>query len=102
MDVLEAIRTKRAVRQFSDKPVPKDQILAVLDTGRRSQSSKNTQPWEFIVVQDKATLQALSKTAQYAGHLAGASFAVVFVGTGESDWNSFDLGQTAAYMQLGA
>lgn len=100
MDVLEAVRTKHAVRLFEDRPVPEDVILKILDAGRRSQSSKNTQPWQFIVVRDRETLKALSKTGDYAGHLAGAAFAVVMLGEVKRDWTMFDLGQSAAYMQL--
>ena len=44
MQVSEAIRSKHAVRRFSDQPVPEDVIRQILDAGRRSQSSKNTQP----------------------------------------------------------
>ena len=102
MDVLEAVRTKHAVRLFEDKPVPEDIILQILDAGRRSQSSKNTQPWQFIAVRHRETLKALSKTGDYAGHLAGATFAVVLLGEVKRDWTMFDLGQSAAYMQLAA
>ena len=102
MNVLDAIRSKRAVREFAPAPIPDDLVSAVLDAGRQSQSSKNTQPWEFVLVTDKATLKALSETGTYAGHLAGATFAVVLVGTASGNWNSFDLGQAAAYMQLAA
>ena len=43
MNVSEAIRTKRAIRKFQDKPLPEDVIHAILNAGRRSQSSKNEQ-----------------------------------------------------------
>lgn len=102
MEVQKAIQTKRAVRLFSDKSVPREDILAILDAGRRSQSSKNTQPWEFVVIQDKAILKALSETGKFAGHIAGGAFAVAFVAPSDSNWVSFDLGQAAAYMQLAA
>lgn len=102
MDVLQAIRTKRAVRSFSDQPVPDDVIEQILNAGRRSQSSKNTQPWQFIVVRERERLVGLSKTGTYAGHIVGAAFAVVLVGERHNDWNSFDLGQAAAHMQLAA
>jgi nitroreductase len=48
MNVSEAIRMKRAVRQFADRPLPEEIVLAILNAGRRAQSSKNTQPWHFI------------------------------------------------------
>ncbi len=102
MDVLEAVRSKHAVRLFEDKLVPEEVILQILDAGRRSQSSKNTQPWQFIAVRERETLIALSKTGDYAGHLAGAAFGVILLGENNNLWNMFDLGQSAAYMQLAA
>lgn len=102
MNVLDAIQKRRAVRQFTDEPVPRDVIEKILRAGGRSQSSKNTQPWSFIVVTDREKLKALSKTGDFAGHLAGAAFAVGLVGTKQTHWNSFDLGQAAAHLQLAA
>ncbi len=102
MNVQKAIETKRAVRLFTTDPVPAEVIDQILDAGRRSQSSKNTQPWQFVVVQNPETLIALSKTGDYAGHLAGAAFAVALAAPNTNPWTMFDLGQTAAYLQLAA
>ena len=99
MDVLEAIRTKRATRQFADRPVPDDQIRQIVDAGRRSQSSKNDQPWTFVVVRDRETLRRLSECGKYAGHLAGAAFGVAIAA---QPGYEFDQGQAAAYLQLAA
>ncbi len=101
MNVNEAIKSKRAVRHFSDQPVPDEVILQILDAGRRSQSSKNTQLWHFLVVRDKGALMALGETGDYARHLSRATFAVMLIGEA-ARWNMFDLGQVAAYMQLAA
>ncbi|MDX2077881.1 MAG: nitroreductase family protein [bacterium] len=102
MNVADAIKTKRAIRLFTEEPVPEETLLAILDAGRRSQSSKNSQPWQFVVVRQRETLQALSKTGDYAGHLAGAAFALAIVSQSEHLWNMFDLGQVSAYVQLAA
>ena len=72
MTVSELIRTKRAVRQFTDEPLSDEAIRSILDAGRRAQSSKNTQPWHFIAIRDRATLRELAECGVYAGHLAGA------------------------------
>lgn len=104
MNVSDTIATKRAVRQFLDKPLAEDSIQAIINAGRRSQSSKNTQPWHFIAIQDKDTLQSLSETGQFAGHLAGAALGVAIL-TPDPDQRfsiMFDAGQSAAYMQLAA
>jgi nitroreductase len=104
MNVSEAIRLKRAVRKFQDKPLPDDVVHVILNAGRRSQSSKNTQTWQFIAVRDKAILKALSETGTYAGHLAGAALGVAIL-TPDPDGKfqiMFDAGQSAAFMQLAA
>lgn len=104
MNVSEAIRLKRAVRKFQERPLPEDVIRSILNAGRRSQSSKNEQGWQFIAVRDKATLKALSETGTYAGHLAGAALGVAIVTPNPEGkfQDLFDAGQTAAYMQLAA
>jgi nitroreductase len=102
MNVSEAIRTKRAVRKFQDKPLPEDVIRAILNAGRRSQSSKNEQTWQFIAIRDKSILKSLSETGTYAGHLAGAALGVAIL-TPDPEGKfqiMFDAGQAAAYMQL--
>ncbi|HEX8992426.1 MAG TPA: nitroreductase family protein [Anaerolineales bacterium] len=104
MNVSEAIRTKRAVRKFEDRPLPEEAVRAILNAGRRSQSSKNEQAWQFIAIRDKAILQALSECGTYAGHLAGAALAVALVipDPKVKFQTLFDSGQAAAYMQLAA
>jgi nitroreductase len=104
MNVSDAIRTKRAVRQFQDKPLPDEVVHAILNAGRRSQSSKNNQPWQFIAIRAKSILKALSETGTYAGHLAGAALAVAILvpDPDERFQTLFDAGQAAAYMQLAA
>jgi nitroreductase len=99
MSVSEAIRAKRAVRNYADQAVPEATIEAILRAGRRAQSSKNVQPWTFILVTDRAQLERLSGAGSYAKHMASSAFTVVLVGTPGYE---FDLGQAAAYMQLAA
>ena len=76
----------------------------ILNAGRRAQSSKNTQPWNFVAVQDKKRLLDLSACGAYAGHLAGSALGVAIVTPPYTDRFSimFDAGQAAAYMQLAA
>jgi nitroreductase len=104
MNVSEAIRLKRAVRKFTPDLLPEETILAILNAGRRSQSSKNTQPWHFIAITDKAILKQLSECGEWAGHLAGAALGVALLSENpeEKFQRLFDLGQSAAYMQLAA
>ncbi|HSG43446.1 MAG TPA: nitroreductase family protein [Anaerolineales bacterium] len=104
MKVSDAIRTKRAIRKFKDEALPEDIVKTILNAGRRSQSSKNEQGWQFIAVQDKAILKDLSECGTWAGHLAGAAMGVAIL-TPEPTakfQTMFDAGQASAFMQLAA
>ena len=104
MKVSDAIRIKRAVRKFTELPLSENVILAILNAGRRAQSSKNTQPWQFIAITDMAILTALSECGEWAGHLAGAALGVAILTPDPSEkfQTMFDAGQAAAFMQLAA
>lgn len=104
MKVSEAIRTKRAVRKFREEALPEDIVKAILNAGRRSQSSKNQQGWQFIAIQDKAILKSLSECGQWATHLAGAALGVAILTPEPTEkfQTMFDAGQAAAFMQLAA
>ena len=104
MNVIEAIQTKRAVRHFSERPIPRPTADQILNAGRRAASSKNTQPWRFIAVTHKPTQAALAQCGEWAGHIAGAALAVAILTPDPSEkfQTMFDCGQAAAQMQLAA
>lgn len=104
MNVSEAIRTKRAIRKFQQKPLPEEVVHAILNAGRRSQSSKNEQAWQFIAIRDRSILKVLSECGQWAGHLAGAALGVAILTPDPAArfQTMFDAGQAAAFMQLAA
>jgi len=103
MEIWEGIRKKRAIRKFKEEPLKDDEIERILDAGRRSQSSKNSQPWDFIALRDREMLEKLSKTGDFMGHVAGAALCVAIVTAAPGErwaWHMFDAGQSASYMQL--
>src|SRR5512139_2905823 len=103
MDAYQAITSLRSVRQFDlGRPIEEAALHRILQAGRMSGSSKDSQPWWFIVVRDRATLAALSQTGDYAQHLAGAAFAVAIVFDPKFYCGEFDSGRTAQNMMLAA
>ena len=104
MNVIEAIRRKRAVRQYRDEALPEEVVEAILRAGRRAQSSKNTQPWHFIAIRDRETLVKLSQMGDFATYLPSAALCVAILTPDPAQrWSvMFDAGQAAAYMQLAA
>lgn len=59
MDLIEALRTTGAVREFTDEPVPDDVLARVLDTARFAPSGGNRQGWRVVVVEDPAVRRRL-------------------------------------------
>jgi hypothetical protein len=98
-----ALRNLRQTRRFTDQTVPDDIVDDILEVARWSGSSKNTQPWHFIVVTDPDTRQVLSEAGQYAGFLAGAPLVIVFAMKGDSPrGESYDEGRVTERVMLAA
>jgi nitroreductase len=60
MDLFEAIKGRKSIRRFKPTPVPDEDIKRILDAGRWAPSANNTQPWSFIVIQDKTVLKEMA------------------------------------------
>jgi nitroreductase len=96
------IRSLRAVRLFADREIPDEVLRDILDTGRWTGSSKNTQPWDLVVVKNRETLPALAKLGQFAGHLATAPLAIALVMRGDDAWSGMDEGRLMQNLMLAA
>ncbi len=101
MDVFQAIRTLRAVRQYSDQPVGEETLTRILEAGRWAGSAKNTQPWRFVVVRNRETLNRLAGCGYFASHLREAPLAIVVVSE-PSVRGDFDSGRAIENMMLAA
>ncbi len=77
MDCIEALKTRRCVRAYTGEPVSRETIEDIVDCGRLAATARNDQPWEFVVVTDRAMLTAIGREAEYGGFIAQAAFCVV-------------------------
>ncbi|MGH2559765.1 MAG: nitroreductase family protein [Thermomicrobiales bacterium] len=104
-DRIAFLRGLRSVRAFRPDPVPQQVIADILDVARWSGSAKNLQPWDFVVVHDRATLETLGALEGYVTHLAGATFVIVIVLANEgerTEQETFDDGKVSERMMLAA
>jgi nitroreductase len=105
MQTWDAITARRNVRQFTDRSIPAADLDQILEAGRRSPSSQNWQPWDFVLVTDREQLRELSGVFSGASHVAGSAATIAVVGP-ESDnafhRAQFDLGQATMSMTLAA
>jgi nitroreductase len=105
--VWATIASLRAIRRFADRPLEPDHLERILRAGRRSESAKNAQRWDFIVCRDRDHLAELSRLGPWTDHVAGAAVAIALVTPDPHAPNApltimFDLGQAAENMELAA
>lgn len=101
MEVFETVRTILAVRQFQDKPVPEPVVRQIVEAAHLTASSRNGQPWHFIVVEDKDMLRQLGALAPTGRYLAQAALAIV-VGMEQSIFAVSDASRAIQSMMLTA
>ena len=100
MQVFECVRTRRAVREYKAKPVPDDVILRIVEAGRLAPSSKNSQPWHYIIVKDRANLVKLSTLTPTGSHIAHAAMAIAVVTDPAYKLHAVDGGRAVQNMVL--
>ena len=104
-EFIKLLRGLRAVRQFRPDPIPQQVLDAILDVARWSGSASNRQHWEFVVIRERKTLQALAQCEGYAHHLAGAALGIVLVMAGNPnivDQETYDEGRLSERIMLAA
>ena len=79
MDVFNAVKTMLAVREYADKPIDQETIKQIIEAARLTGSSRNTQNWDFVVVQQRANLQKLGGLAAHGPYIAQAALAIAVV-----------------------
>lgn len=73
MDCLTAMAARHSVRSFQEKPVPREVLEKIANAGRLAATARNEQPWEFVVVTDRARLQAIADETDYGKFIGGAA-----------------------------
>lgn len=86
-NVIDTILNRRSVREFTDKTVSNGDINIILNAGRWAPSGLNNQPWRFIVIRNRETIQELSKCTNYSGIVAGAPLLIATFLDTETSYN---------------
>ena len=80
MDTLEAIQTRRSIRQYQERPVPGELIDRLLAAAMSAPSARNGQPWQMIVVDDRAVLAEIARLNANARMAAHAPLGILICG----------------------
>ena len=77
MDAMTALMTRRSVRQFDGRPVPREALEKIVDAGRLAATARNEQPWEFVVVTQPERLRMFAALTDYGRFMAEAGACIV-------------------------
>jgi nitroreductase len=99
-DAYDQIVGLRALREFRDEPLSDEDLSAILEAARWTGSSKNSQRWSFVVVDDPEQRQRLAEAGDFTGPVLAAPLTVALVQ--ESGGNRFDIGRVAQNIMLAA
>ncbi len=99
MDTYLAIASKRDERRYADRPVAAELVARILDAGRVAGSAMNRQPWQFLVVEDRARVERLAETVYAPQNVLGAALVIAVVMRGTA---AFDAGRACQNMMLAA
>lgn len=107
METWDAITSRRNVRRYSGDPIADEHLDRILEAARRSPSSQNWQPWDFVVVTDRQQLRELSEVWRGAGHVADSAATIALIapqpdGERHRDQAQYDLGQATLSLMIAA
>jgi nitroreductase len=102
-EVIEEIRKVRQSRRFKPEPVPEQILSQLLEIARWTGSSRNTQPWQFIVITDKEQLHKISQAREPINWVADAPLGIAIVLDGENTISeAFDEGRITERLLIAA
>lgn len=107
METWDAIRARRNVRDYEDRPIPPHDLDRILEAARRTPSSSNQQRWDFVVVTDHKELERLAQVWRGAAHVARSAATIGLVAPITGDEGTrvsvhYDLGQATMSIMLAA
>jgi len=107
MDVMEACRTRRTVRQFQQKPVPFDLLEKCVDAARLAPSARNLQILEYVVVDSEGPLDGMFKCMGFGGDVESfegkepQAYITILINKGiPSNWDKHDSGMAVENIML--
>jgi len=79
MDILEVVKTRRSIRQYTRDPISEEDINKILEAGRWAPSASNTQPWKFIVLRSQEARKKLADTLTWGRFLSQAALGIAVI-----------------------
>ena len=102
-DAVETVRKVRQARLYHDRPVPPAVLDQLLEVARWTGSSRNSQPWEFVVVDDREALRRISQLRPTINWVADVPMAIAIVlNGGSAESEAYDEGRLTERLLIAA
>jgi nitroreductase len=75
-EILDIIMKRRSIRKFTEQPVPKEMLIQLLQAAMAAPSAVNSQPWQFIVIDEPEGMQKLRGVLAFGKYNAPAAIVV--------------------------
>jgi len=102
LSVIERMRTVRQIRQYASEEVPDNVVEQLLRVAQWTGSSRNTQPWHFVVVKEKDRLRKISQLRAPINWLAAAPLGIAIVLDGAGVSEAYDEGRVTERILIAA
>ena len=80
MNTVETIAARRSIRKFTGEPVSEEQIKMLISAGMNAPSARNTQPWHFMIIKNRDTINKMIEICPNGTLMKGADTAVLVLG----------------------
>ena len=100
MSIYQAVIARRTVRDYTDRPVEEETVRRLLQAGRMAPSSSDSQPWHFVVVRERETIDKLGEIATQGPFLAGAPLVIAVCVVGDAPRGQLDAGRAIQQMEI--
>jgi nitroreductase len=107
VETWDAIRSRRNVRAYGERPIASEELDRILEAARRAPSAGNQQAWDFVVCTDPEQLTQLARVGPAARHVTGSAATIALVAPRSDDAQlrdlvQLDLGQATMSVMLAA
>ena len=99
MEVYECLKTRLTIRSFRPDPVPEEVVTRILEAGRWAPSSRNLQPWHFIVITNRETLGQIGSIATSGSFIGQAPMAIAIL-MKDAERPDLDAGRALQQMEM--
>ncbi len=101
-EILKFICRRRSVRRFQNKPIAQETLDILMKAAMAAPSGNNSQPWEFVIIQDSKIKDAISNVHPWVYMAREAAAAIVVMGDKSSEWWEHDCAAAAENLLLAA